>query len=460
MFDLGIEGALVIGSTGRFKINVYVSDGRFAAFTQEKQDAKQHVDGQGLWMFPGVIDSHVHSRDPGLTHKEDFSHSTLAAAAGGVTTVLEMPNSVPPVTDRARFLERQADLRSKASVDFGLWGMVTSESTDQEVRDLVDLGVCAFKLFWGYALDRSTQALVYVPKEGQAVVEPPDNGRVLELFELLASSGRVLAVHAEDNAIVGARSNRKFAGSDAVERLLWERPVVAEAATMELAAAFSQATGCAVHVVHMSSAAGVDIVRRARSQGINMTAETCPQYVALTAEDVKELGPVAKVYPPIRREHDRISLINGLSTGVVSFVGSDHAPHSSLEKQLPFSDAPAGFAGVQTLFPVLLDLALSGQMSVDSLPKILSTNPAERYGILGPKGDIQIGYDADFVLVDPESSTVWSRDRLYSLNPENPWMDRELRGQLRQTYLRGRLIVDQGKIVDPGQGKFFSPGKR
>jgi dihydroorotase len=460
MFDLGIEDATVLTANGRQRFNVYVQDGRFGAFSDTALPAKQVVNGRGLLMFPGIVDSHVHSRDPGLTHKEDFLHSTKAAAAGGVTTVLEMPNSVPPVIDRTQFLARRADLQAKATVDFGLWGMVTSESTDQDIRELVDCGVCAFKLFWGYALDRNTRALVYVPEEGQAVIAPPDNGRVLELFALLASAGKVLAIHAEDNAIIALRTQRGYVGDDPVDRLLWERPVVAEAATIALATEFSRVTGCSVHIVHMSSAVGVDIVQQAHSQGMDITAETCPQYVALTAEDVKELGPVAKVYPPIRHETDRRALIAGLRAGTVSFVASDHAPHSSVEKRLPFSEAPAGFAGVQTLFPVLLDMALRGELSLDLLPRILSTHPARRYGLLGKKGDVQVGYDADFVLVDANSTTTWTREHLYSLSPENPWMDRTLKGALRATYLRGQLVAEDGHIVAQGKGQFVSPGPR
>lgn len=460
MFDLGIEGATLIGAEGRQPINLYVQDGRVAAHSDRVMDAKQHVDARGLWMFPGVIDSHVHSRDPGLTHKEDFLHSTRAAAAGGVTTVLEMPNSVPPVTDQESFANRKRLLEGKATVDFGLWGMVTAETIPQDVEELAELGVSAFKLFWGYALDRSTRALVYVPKEGQAVIPPPDNGKVLELFSLLARARKVLAVHAEDNAIVAFRSQQGLTGGDPVERLLWERPVVAEAATMELAAQFSQATGCAVHVVHMSSAAGVDIVARARREGIDMTAETCPQYLAFTAEDVRTLGPLAKVYPPIRHQTDRDALRAGLVSGTVSFVGSDHAPHASEEKNLPFAEAPAGFAGVQTLFPVLLDLALKEELPLELLPKILSLNPATRYGLLGKKGDLRVGADADLVLVNPNESTTFRRDRLYSLSPENPWMDRTLKGSLTATYVRGELVAERGDIVREGWGRFVASETR
>ncbi|NMP21411.1 dihydroorotase [Sulfobacillus harzensis] len=459
MFELGIEGAHVaIGGELR-PVNVYVEQGRFRAFSDTVLEAKQRIQATGLLMFPGVIDSHVHSRDPGLTHKEDFLHSTRAAAAGGVTTVLEMPNSVPPVTDRASFLSRQAHLAEQATVDFGMWGMVTSETSPQDIEDLSSLGVSAFKLFWGYALDRETRALVYVPKAGQPVIPPPDNGRVLELFQLLAQAKKVLAVHAEDNAIIAFRSQHAGESRDAVERLLWERPVVAEAATMELAAEFSQATGCAVHVVHMSSKAGVDIVRRARRSGIDMTAETCPQYLALTADDVKALGPVAKVYPPIRHAEDREALLAGLASGAVAFVASDHAPHAAAEKAVPFAEAPAGFAGVQTLFPVLLDLALRGQLPMACLPDILSRHPAERYGLFRIKGAIDVGFDADFVLVDPRAKTHLGRAELYSLNPENPWMGTELKGRITATYLRGQAVMENGKIVAHA-GRFIKPEAR
>lgn len=456
MFDLGIEGGTIFTPHGPIAANLYVHQEKIAAISSGRLDSRRTLNADGAYVFPGAIDAHVHSRDPGLTHKETFTHSTRAAAAGGVTTVLEMPNSIPPVIDGANFQDRLAHLAPQARVDFGLWGMLTGQTGALQVAELAQLGVVGFKLFWGYSLDKTTLALVYSAPDPEAVIPPPSNGQVLELCQFVAHTGRVLAIHAEDAAIINYRSGHPPGDLSPYARLLYERPSVAEALAIEMGIRLAHESRCPLHIVHMACQEGVDIVQQARRRGIDVTAETCPQYLTLTDQDAERAGVLGKVYPPIRSEDHRTALLRGLMTDSVSFVASDHAPHTPEEKARPMAQAPAGVAGVQTLFPLMIDLALRGELPIQSLPLWIAEHPARRFGLSRRKGRLDIGYDADVVILDPAGRTVIDPQTLYSLNPENPWLGQTLRGRIIYTILRGQIIAENGHPLDQAVGQFVA----
>jgi allantoinase len=297
---LRIANGTLVTSRGQIRGDVVCRDGtieRVGVGESQREPVDEQIDAAGLLIFPGFIDPHVHSRDPGLTDKEDFAHSTRAAAVGGVTTLCEMPNAIPPVTSAAIFEERAAHHGRVASVDFGLWGLALGAENLAEIAGLFHAGAVGVKLFWGYALHRQTRTLVYnlADESAENLILPPNNGDVLELCREVARVGGLLAAHCEDRAVIEGAERALQHRIASYAELLEARPALAEAVSIAVAAELSAATGCSFHVVHTSSQGGIRAIRRAQREGVPLTAETCPHYLAFTGDDFGELGVMMKV---------------------------------------------------------------------------------------------------------------------------------------------------------------------
>jgi dihydroorotase len=408
------------------------------------------------------MDPHVHSRDPGLTHKEDFEHSTRAAAAGGITTMFEMPNAVPPVANAAIFQQRAADHARVASVDFGLWGIALGRENLADLADLFAAGVVGVKLFWGYALHRETHMLVYnlADEPPKKLVPPPHNGDVLDVCRAVARVGGLLGAHCEDRGLIEAAERRLGRPIASYQELLDVRSDTAEAVAIAVAAELSAASGCRFHVVHTASARGIRTVRRAQAEGVPLSAETCPHYLALTADDYSSLGDSMKVFPPIRGRADQAALWDAINDGAIASLGSDHAPHTRAEKTAGLGLAPAGVSGVETMPAVMLDQMLRGRLTPERLAWVLSEGTARTFGVYPRKGALQPGSDADFTLVDPNGSTTVDVAHLHSKEPQSPWSGRTLRGRVVATVLRGDVIAREGEPVGPPRGRLVRPERR
>jgi dihydroorotase len=424
--------------------------------------ADEELDAAGLLVFPGFIDPHVHSRDPGLTEKEDFAHSTRAAAAGGVTTLCEMPNTIPPVTSAEIFEERAVQHARVAFVDFGLWGLALGAENLGEIGPLLAAGAVGVKLFWGYALQRQTRQLVYnlADVAPENLIQPPGKGDVLELCRAVARAGGLLAAHCEDRELIAAAERDVGPSLITYGDLLAVRSDTAEAVSISVAAELSRASGCRFHVVHMSSERGAQIVRRAQAEGIPLSAETCPHYLAFTDSDYPRLGVMMKVYPPIRRETDRLALWQAVLDGTVASIGSDHAPHTLREKLQALATAPAGVPGVETMPAVLVHEMVTGRLTPERLAWVLSEGTARLYGLYPRKGAIQPGADADFSLVDPEGVTDVDRTRLHSKQPQTPWHGHKLRGAVRTAILRGAVTMREGEPMGDPRGRLVRAQQR
>jgi allantoinase len=455
-----VSNGTLVTEQGLIAADALCADGRIQALVDRGGSslADECVDASGQLVFPGFIDPHVHSRDPGSTHKETFHHSTLGALCGGTTTVLEMPNAVPAVTDVATFERRREEHATKAWVDFGLWGMALGPANLHEVAGLHRAGAVAVKFFWGYALDKQTKGLVYnfAAAPPDSLLLPPENGEVLEMFREVASYGGVLAAHCEDRHILARSAELLGHPIETYDDLLAARPAVAEATSIAVGAQFARATGCRFHVVHMASAAGAHVVREAQAAGAPVTAETCPQYLTLTDKDAKTLGPAIKVYPPVRSEADQEALWAAINDGVISSVGSDHAPHLVAEKMLGFESAPAGGLGVETLAPLMVDAMVRGRLSPTRLAEVLSTSTARLYGLWPRKGTILPGADADLTLVDPSGSCHISNDRMHALNSVTTWDGWSLRGRVTASVLGGSVAMKDGEPVGGRRGRFVA----
>ncbi len=449
---------------GSYAADIRCEDGRVTAVVAPGEDpgTDVEIDASGLLVFPGFIDPHVHSREPGLTEKEDFAHSTRAAAAGGVTTIFEMPNAIPPVSDVEVFRERAEQHARTAFVDFGLWAISLGRENLGEVAALVEEGAVGVKLFWGYALDRQTKQLVYNVSDEppENLILPPGNGDVLELFEAVARTGGLLAAHCEDREVVEASQRALGREIGDYDDFLASRPDTAEAAAIALGSEFALATGCRFHVVHTSSARGIRIVREAQSRGVPITAETCPQYLTLTDEAYHSVGPSMKIYPPIRRAHDRDALWEGVRDGTVSSLGSDHAPHTVEQKQQDLATQPAGAVGVETIAPIMLNEMLEGRLSAERLAWALSEGTARLYGVYPRKGAIRPGADADLTIVDPAGESVVRNERLHSKHPLSPWNGTRLRGTLKASVLRGQVVMRDGEPIGEPRGELVRSSRK
>jgi allantoinase len=450
----------IVSPDGQIDASIVCEDGTIVSLhgPDEKLRVDDQIDASGLLVFPGFIDPHVHSREPGQTEKEDFSHSTRAAAAGGITSILEMPNALPPLSDVATFRSRVREFASKAFVDFGLWGISLGHENLDDLQPLVAEGVVGIKLFWGYALDRKTRALVYNidPARRADVIPPPDNGEVLDVFRTMAEAGGLLAAHCEDRSILDAAAART-AGSDEYEAFLATRPDLAEATTIAIGAEFARETRCRFHVVHVSSARGAAIVRERQREGVPISAETCPQYLTLTDESFASVGPAMKVFPPVRRQADRDALWNAVNDGTITSIGSDHAPHTPAEKQGDLASQPAGAVGIETMVRVLLNEIQAGWAAPERLAWALSEGTARLYGLYPKKGAIRLGSDADFTLVAPHAEWEIRNDRLHSKHPLSPWHGFRGKGLPVATILGGQVIMQNGELVGEPSGTLVRP---
>jgi dihydroorotase len=431
------------------EVDVHVRDGRIERMEPwtHPPAAPEVVDATGLWVLPGAIDAHVHGRDPGFPEKEDFASLTAAAAAGGVTTVLDMPNTLPGVADKLALEAKRAAIAPKAAVDYGLWGLLRSSSTAEQVSDLAEAGAIGLKAYLGYSVQRSTGQVLYTPGGLDPDLEPPASyGTIARLAVALAESGIPVAAHAEDPSVLLSSSTRVETYAD----LLGTRPAIGEAVSVAAMGALAANLGLRVHIVHLSSRAGLEAALAGRAAGAHLTLETCPQYLWLTEADYARLGTVMKMYPLIKTVDDREALRAALLRGDIDTVGTDHAPHTDEEKlRHPLAEAHAGSPGVQTLLLSCLELARQNGEALAAVPWV-TEHPARIFGLYPRKGTIQAGSDADLVLVDPNRRTQVKAEAMLSRQRRGVLEGQEFGFTIRAVYLRGEAPA-------PGRGEFLRP---
>ncbi|MTD30703.1 allantoinase AllB [Planomicrobium sp. YIM 101495] len=460
-WDHLIKNGKIVTPEATYGAHVYIKGGKIAAISQEllEGEAKKTTDAEGLHILPGLIDTHVHSRDGGSTYKEDFFHSTKAAAAGGITTIFEMPNTNPPVNNAENFQAQLENLSAKAHVDFGMWGICLGDLNIGDLEDLNDAGVIGFKYFWGYAVDKNNYRLIYDYKEGmEDVIPPSDDGGVYRMMEAVAKTGKTFAIHAENSDLINHLTNEmKETGKSDYATVLAGRPSLAEEMTIQAGIAMAKQTGTRLHVLHVSSKEGTEAIKLAQEQGYPITAETCPHYLFLTNEDYETIGPSMKVYPLVKYQEDQDRLWQGIEDGTFSLVCSDHAPHTQEEKQGDLWSVPAGMCGVESLAPLMLNAVSEGRISLQQVAALLSENPAKQFGVYPQKGSLQPGSDADFTIVDMDKQMTIKRENLHSKSKVTAYDGFQIKGVPVATIVRGTTVMKDGEILTGPVGTLVKP---
>ena len=443
--------------------NIYIKNGLIQAISKNELegDALEVTDATDKYVLPGLIDTHIHSRDGGATYKEDFFHSTTAAAMGGITSVFEMPNTNPTVNNRENFLKQKENLESKAHIDFGLWGISLGDLNGDKLQELNDSGVIGIKYFWGYAVHKDTFQLVYNYEPGLENVMPPcDDGEVFEIFRAVAKTGNILAIHAENSDLI----NRLTADiieekSNDYDVYLSSRPQLAEILTVQTAISFAREAGTRLHILHVTTKRAVELIREAQKEGLPVTGETCPHYLFLTNESYAEIGPVMKVFPLVKHKEDQEELWRGIEDGTLTSVCSDHAPHTEEEKSGDLWSIPAGMCGVETIVPLMLNAVNEKRLTLNKFAQLLSRNPAKNFGIHPQKGSLAIGTDADITIIDLHQEWLIEREKLHSKSKITAYDGVKVVGKPVATIVRGHIVMKNGEMISSNVGKLVKHKK-
>ncbi|MDQ3554323.1 MAG: dihydroorotase family protein [Chloroflexota bacterium] len=433
------------------QVDLAIRDGRVVAVADRGAldlralglEGAEVVDASGLHVLPGVIDAHVHFREPGLEYKEDWASGSQAAVMGGVTCVLEMPNTVPP-TDRAEHVrEKQRLAEGRSWVDFGLFGLLARGGLER-MRPMAQAGVIGFKCFLG---------------ETTGALPAPDDAELLSALREAASLRLRVGFHAEDRAIIALLVEAAQAGgrTDAMAHAE-TRPIEAEVTAITHACRLAADARAAIHVHHLSSMAGMSAVEAGRAQGVDITAEVTPHHLLLSTDDIERVGSVTRVNPPLRPPGEGAALMEALAKGGIEMVASDHAPHTRAEKtRRDVWQVSPGFSGVEILLPLLLSAVRAGQLTLHDVVRVTSDGPARAWGIHPRKGAIAVGADADLTLVDLSRESVIDQDRLSGKEPVTPFHGHSTVGAAVSTIVRGRLVMLEGRLVGDPSGRMVRP---
>jgi len=437
--DLVIRGARVVSPDQIIEASVAIAGEHIVAVGHDDTmpAARTEMRADGLYLLPGAIDSHVHFRDPGYPNKETWKTGSAAAAMGGVTTVFEMPNTHPP-TGTVEALRIKLKAAESSYCDFGIHGLLGDESIDQ-LEALLDAGVTSFKAFVGNTFGN---------------LPAPTDGALLEGFEILAPLGIRTVVHAENSSILFRRQKQlQDAGRIDAMAHLAARPAVAEIEAINRVLTLAEWTGARVHIAHHSAADSLYLLREFKRRGVDVTAETCPQYLLLNTDHMRKLGGVMRVNPPIREPRHNQPLWDALMDGTLDMIATDHAPHTPEEKtRESIWECDCGFPGVETQMPLMLTEVNRGRASLMDYVRWSSVAPARAWGLYGTKGVIAPGAHADIAVVDMARTGTLSQNKLQSISKISPWNGRSVQGYPLHTLLRGRFVMRDGKLVADAAG--------
>ena len=430
-YDLIISGGMIAGPQGTQEADIAIKDERFAAIGDlADAEADERLDVSGLTVLPGVIDTQVHFREPGLEHKEDLQSGSLAAVMGGVTAVFEMPNTKPPTTNKEAIEDKVARGRNRMHCDFAFYVGGTHENAAQ-LPELERMeGICGVKVFMGSST-------------GNLLV-PDDDG----VGDILKHINRRAAFHSEDEYRLRERRPLAETGN-VLTHPVWRDEEAAISSTRRLIKLAREANQH-IHVLHVTTEEEMQMLSANRDI---VSVEVTPQHLTLAApEAYEEIGTFAQMNPPIREARHRAALWKALEQGIVDVIGSDHAPHTREEKAEAYPHSPAGMPGVQTLLPLMLDHMAEGKLSLEKLVTLTSLN-AQKLFSLKEKGAIQIGNHADLTFVDLKRSETITEEWVAARCGWSPFTGSTVRGWPVGTMVRGTCVMWQGELTAPATGQ-------
>jgi allantoinase len=452
--DLAIRGAVVV-SDGAYARDILIRAGRIAALVEAGASvAKQEIDARGLLALPGMVDAHVHFNEPGREDWEGWARGSRAAAAGGTTTVLDMPlNSIPPVLDGDSFDQKRAAAVQASVVDFGLWGGLV-DADPASLRELAERGAVGVKAF--------------LCDSGVAEFPAIHEDDLVPALRAAAAAGLIVALHCEDEALV-REATARVRGTGRHDPGAWplSRPPLVEVRAVARACAAAREAGARIHIVHLSAIEALGAIGAARDMGTDVTAETCPHYLTFDDADLAEHGASLKCAPPIRDLRNRDGLWRALLDGKIDFVASDHSPcPPAMKDSDDIFGVWGGVAGAQSLLPAVFAGATARAAGALDVRKVagfvvwrLSARPAKRFGLWPRKGAIAQGSDADIVLFDPDRE--WTLAPLGShTRGVDPYVGRSFRGKVVRTLVGGRTVYKEDETVtDRPRGRFIQRGE-
>lgn len=446
--DLYIKNARVVTEETTFNGGVVIKNGRIAQLTtgEAEIEAGQVIDLQGKVVMPGLVDDHVHFNEPGREHWEGYRTGSMAAAAGGITTVLEMPlNATPPSIDRQKLQHKREVVKSKAVIDYGHWGGLVNNNLSA-LDELQAEGVIGFKAFMsnsGVDFERIDDDILYA---GLA--------RTRDL-------GNVLAVHAENEYVTGYLG-QQLRAAGRTDRLAWpeSRPPATELEAINRAVYWAGVTGGNLHIVHVTIADGIRAAAEARHKGVHVSVETCPHYLFFDQDDFVRIGPAAKCAPPIRSQADVEALWACVQAGLVDTIASDHSPCLWADKEAGLDNiwqAWGGISGIQAMLPAILTEGVHKRgLPLSSLVRMMAANPARIFGLYPQKGTLLPGADADLVVVDLDKEWTLEVDDLLYRNRHSAYVGRSFKGAVERTIVRGVTVYQTGQImVEAGYGQLM-----
>jgi dihydroorotase len=428
-FDVILSGGVLVNQDGEGRRDLGVRDGKIAEIGDlSRAAAGERIDCTGLHILPGVVDTQVHFREPGLSHKEDLESGSRSAVMGGVTAVFEMPNTNPLTAGAAELADKVARASGRMHCDFAFW----VGGTHENARDLSELerlpGAAGVKVFMG----SSTGSLLIADDAGIA--------------DVLSHTRRRAAFHSEDEDRLNLRKSLRIAG-DPSSHPVWRDVETAVRSTRRLMN-IAREKGALVHVLHVTTEEEIALLAEHKDIA---SVEVTPHHLTMDASDYARIGTLAQMNPPVREARHREALWRGVAQGVVDVLGSDHAPHTLEEKAKPYPNSPSGMTGVQTLVPLLLDHVNAGRLTLQRFVDLTSAGPARLFGIAG-KGRAAVGYDADLTIVDMKRRETIRNSWIASRVGWTPYDGKEVVGWPVGTFVRGAKVMWEGELVTPSSG--------
>ena len=440
-FDMIIRNGNIVTAESIVQGDIAIKDGKIAEVSAGKPlEAKgeKEINAEGLHVFPGLIDSHLHFNEPGRTEWEGFETGSKALAAGGVTSFIDMPlNSTPPTIDKENLSIKKSLAEQKSIVNPYYWGGLVPENIDK-LRELHENGVLGFKAF--------------ASPSGIDDFNSADDETIFKGMTEIAALGSVLLVHAESTVMCDQLAKIKQSeGKTSARDFVESRPIISELEAVRRLISYSELTGCRLHIVHASNREVAKEVEAAKQRGVNVTVETCAHYLALTVKDLEEKGGLAKCCPPLRDEEIVEDLWVGVANGEFDAISSDHSPAPASLKEIPEGNFFKGWGGISgcqsTLNVMLTEGYFKRNLPLEKIVELTSTNPAKMFGLYPNKGTIAVGCDADLAIVNLNESFELKKEDLFYRHQHSPYVGKTFNGKVTTTIVNGEVVFENGKIT-------------